>query len=144
MKWAFFFKKMISHNILTLFKIPVLNFVHLLCIYLKYKTLKSYHYFFSINITLPNFMKNNFLLTVLLTFLALGEMYAQNWPDRTVLPIEPYQKVGKVAPTIKDSDPIEWPKEISAPESAPNVLLIMIDDVWIRSKFYVWWTNTNS
>ncbi|PIF33297.1 hypothetical protein CLU81_3894 [Flavobacterium sp. 9] len=45
----------------------------------------------------------------------------QNWPDRTVLPIEPYQKVGKVAPTIKDSDPIEWPKEISAPEGAPNV-----------------------
>ncbi|MFH6996655.1 arylsulfatase [Flavobacterium sp. FlaQc-57] len=80
-------------------------------------------------------MKNNFLFAGLIVLLAHCSVNAQensapkNWPDRTVLPIEPYQKVGKVAPTIKDSDPIEWPKEISAPEGAPNVLLIMIDDV---------------
>ncbi len=49
--------------------------------------------------------------------------------DRTVLPIPPYQKVGKLAPTIKDSDPIQWPVEVSAPKGAPNVLLIMTDDV---------------
>ena len=49
--------------------------------------------------------------------------------DRTVLPIAPYQKVGKIAPTIKGSDPIKWPVEVSAPKGAPNVLLIMTDDV---------------
>lgn len=53
-----------------------------------------------------------------------GEMF-----DRTVLPIPPYQKVGKLAPTIKDSDPIKWPVEVSAPKGAPNVLVIMTDDV---------------
>jgi len=45
------------------------------------------------------------------------------------LPIPPYQKVGKIAPTVEGSDPIEWPKEVAAPEGAPNVLLIMPDDV---------------
>ncbi|WP_374529211.1 arylsulfatase [Acinetobacter sp.] len=49
--------------------------------------------------------------------------------DRTVLPIVPYQKVGKVAPAINDSDPVAWPIEVSAPKGAPNVLLIMTDDV---------------
>ena len=49
--------------------------------------------------------------------------------DRTVLPIAPYQKVGKVAASIQDSDPIAWPIEVSAPKGAPNVLLIMTDDV---------------
>jgi arylsulfatase A-like enzyme len=55
---------------------------------------------------------------------AVEEMF-----DRTVLPIPPYQKAGKLAPTIKDSDPIKWPVEVSAPKGAPNVLLIMTDDV---------------
>lgn len=49
--------------------------------------------------------------------------------DRTVLPIAPYQKVGKITPNINESDPIAWPIEISAPKGAPNVLLIMTDDV---------------
>lgn len=80
-------------------------------------------------------MKSNFLLLMLLPFLFCSSIQAQentstkNWPDRTTLPIEAYQKTGKIEPNIKDSDPIEWPKEISAPEGAPNVLLILIDDV---------------
>jgi arylsulfatase len=80
-------------------------------------------------------MKKNVLLGGLIAFLPLGIINAQekspqqSWPDRTALPIEAYQKVGKVSPNIKDSDPIAWPQEISAPEGAPNVLLIMIDDV---------------
>ena len=51
------------------------------------------------------------------------------WPDRTHLPIQPYQKVGKIDRTVKGSDPIEWPKEVAAPQGAPNVLLVMTDDV---------------
>jgi hypothetical protein len=52
-----------------------------------------------------------------------------NWPDRTRLPIAPYQKVGKIDTTVAGSDPIEWPKGVTAPDGAPNVLLIMTDDV---------------
>jgi arylsulfatase A-like enzyme len=54
---------------------------------------------------------------------------SSEWPDRRRLPIEPYQKVGHVAPSVGASDPIEWPREVSAPDGAPNVLLIMMDDV---------------
>ena len=51
------------------------------------------------------------------------------WPDRRHLPIEPYQELGKIAPSVGGSDPIDWPKEIEAPKGAPNVLLVMMDDV---------------
>ena len=51
------------------------------------------------------------------------------WSDRTRLPIPPDQKVGKIDRTVEGSDPIEWPREVEAPEGAPNVLLIMTDDV---------------
>ncbi|WP_273732915.1 arylsulfatase [Mycolicibacterium septicum] len=58
-----------------------------------------------------------------------GEPPSGEWPDRSKLPIEPYQKVGKIDRTVKGSDPIEWPKEVAAPEGAPNILLVMTDDV---------------
>ncbi len=51
------------------------------------------------------------------------------WPDRTKLPVQPFQKVGKIDRTVAGSDPIDWPKEVAAPKDAPNVLLIMTDDV---------------
>ncbi|MEJ2240139.1 MAG: arylsulfatase [Gemmatimonadales bacterium] len=51
------------------------------------------------------------------------------WPDRRHLPIEPYQEVGEIAPSVGESDPIDWPEEVTAPEGAPNVLLVMMDDV---------------
>lgn len=60
---------------------------------------------------------------------APGGYAPDNWPDRSSLPIQPYQKVGKIETTVSGSDPIEWPKEITAPEGAPNVLLVMTDDV---------------
>ena len=43
--------------------------------------------------------------------------------------MEPYQELGKIAPSVGGSDPIDWPKEIEAPKGAPNVLLVMMDDV---------------
>lgn len=49
--------------------------------------------------------------------------------DRTVLPIPPYQKVGELSPTVEGSGKIEWPQEVAAPAGAPNILLIMTDDV---------------
>jgi arylsulfatase A-like enzyme len=60
---------------------------------------------------------------------APGGYAPDNWPDRSRLPIQPYQKVGKIDTTVSGSDPIEWPKEVTAPEGAPNVLLVMTDDV---------------
>lgn len=54
---------------------------------------------------------------------------AEGWPDRTRLPIPPYQKVGRIDRTLSGSDPVDWPREVSAPAGAPNVLLIMTDDV---------------
>ncbi|OOG65896.1 hypothetical protein [Flavobacterium sp. A45] len=86
-------------------------------------------------------MKSNFLLGGLIVLFSFSVVNAkeketpQNWPDRTVLTIEPYQKVGKIAPAIKNSDKIDRPKEISAPEGAPNLLLIMIDDVGFGGTF---------
>jgi len=80
-------------------------------------------------------MKSRILFVLLIALVPFCSTNAQQkpaaepWPNRKVLPIEPYQKKGIIAPNIKDSDPIDWPKEISAPAGAPNVLLIMIDDV---------------
>ena len=50
-------------------------------------------------------MKTKLIIASLL-FGVAGLVFAAE-PDRTVLPIQPYQKVGKVAPAIRDSDPIQ-------------------------------------
>ena len=52
----------------------------------------------------------------------------QNWTDGNSLPIELYQKAGKMAPTIKESDAIERLKEISAPNNwqEPFIYLFQI------------------
>jgi len=48
--------------------------------------------------------------------------------NRTVLPIPEQPFGGKMGRTTKDSTP-DFPKEIQAPKGAPNVLLILTDDV---------------
>src|SRR5437773_10660609 len=45
-----------------------------------------------------------------------------------VLPRPPQTFKGKIGRTVKDSTP-DFPKAITAPKGAPNVLLIMTDDV---------------
>jgi arylsulfatase len=45
-----------------------------------------------------------------------------------VLPRPPEPFKGKIGRTVKDSTP-DFPKEVSAPPGAPNILLIMTDDV---------------
>jgi arylsulfatase len=49
-------------------------------------------------------------------------------PTETVLPRPAQPFKGKIARTAKDSTP-DFPKGIEAPKGAPNVLLIMTDDV---------------
>ena len=41
-------------------------------------------------------------------------------------PAEPFK--GRIGRTVKDSKP-DFPKEVQAPKEAPNILLIMTDDV---------------
>jgi len=48
-------------------------------------------------------------------------------PDRTVLPIPPQPFRGTIGTTYKDSVPEAIPP-VSAPEGAPNVLLVLLDD----------------
>jgi len=49
---------------------------------------------------------------VLITGLATSvSAQSKEWPDRRHLPIGPYQKVGKIASSVGEFDPIDWPKE---------------------------------
>lgn len=48
--------------------------------------------------------------------------------DRSVLPIPPAAFTGEIKRTAKESTP-DFPKAVEAPEGAPNVLLILTDDV---------------
>jgi arylsulfatase len=45
-----------------------------------------------------------------------------------VLPREDFHFPGEVGRTYLDSDPPQFPKPVSAPKGAPNILLILIDD----------------
>jgi arylsulfatase len=54
---------------------------------------------------------------------------AQTQPDpNVVLPRPPAPFAGKIGRTVSDSVP-DWPKPVKAPAHAPNVLLILTDDV---------------
>lgn len=64
-------------------------------------------------------------LVVTLGFAASLATVAQ---AQDTLPRPPQPFNGKIGQTIKDSTP-DFPKEVSAPQGAPNILLIMTDDV---------------
>lgn len=49
--------------------------------------------------------------------------------DQTVLPYAEPRFKGNVGTTFKDSDPAPFPKQPKAPDGAPNVLLVLLDDV---------------
>lgn len=53
---------------------------------------------------------------------------AADKPDRTVLPVPAPTFHGKIGATLKDSKP-DFPNRIQAPAGAPNVLIIILDDV---------------
>jgi arylsulfatase len=48
---------------------------------------------------------------------------------QTVLPHAERKFTGNIGTTFKDSDPAQFPKPIAAPKDAPNILLILLDDV---------------
>ncbi len=49
-------------------------------------------------------------------------------PDRHILPIAPEEFSGKIGTTYADSEPA-YPDPLNAPDGAPNVVVIMLDDV---------------
>lgn len=49
--------------------------------------------------------------------------------DRTVLPVPEGRYAGKVGRYVADSDPPRFAPMVQAPEGAPNVVLILLDDV---------------
>jgi arylsulfatase A-like enzyme len=76
-------------------------------------------------------VKLKFSLTaVALSALAAGAQAQEGSAeiDRTVLPPPPPKFGGKIEMSLKDSTS-EWPASVKAPKGAPNVLLIMGDDI---------------
>ncbi len=72
------------------------------------------------------------LLAALALALAVGPAAAQPWPEAAtpdVLPRPDFHFPGNVGRTILDSDPPQFPQPVAAPEGAPNVVLILLDDV---------------
>ncbi len=68
------------------------------------------------------------LLAALGALFLATQVQAQEWPDRTHLPIPLAPFKGKIGPTYKGSEP-DWQEPVSAPEGAPNVIVVLLDDV---------------
>ncbi|WP_044300883.1 arylsulfatase [Rhodopirellula sallentina] len=67
------------------------------------------------------------LLLVQVLWIQGGIGHAQS-PDRSSLPIPLSPFEGEIGKTYKESTP-DWQEPVSAPESAPNVIVILLDDV---------------
>jgi arylsulfatase A-like enzyme len=67
---------------------------------------------------------------VLLVWLAPAHTtFAQTAGTPTVLPRPDFHFPGNVGRTFQDSDPAQFPQPVQAPTGAPNVVLILLDDV---------------
>ncbi|MCC9641063.1 arylsulfatase [Rhodopirellula sp. JC740] len=71
-------------------------------------------------------MKFFYAVIVALVFASVTP--AQDWPDRSSLPIPLPPFEGKIAKTYKQSKSV-WQTPVQAPEGAPNVIVILLDDV---------------
>ena len=67
------------------------------------------------------------MLAMPLVLLSIGGQAADKL-DRTVLPVPEPAFKGAIGTTVRDSKP-DFPKQIQAPAGAPNVLVILLDDV---------------
>jgi arylsulfatase len=70
---------------------------------------------------------NYLLIVCLLTSLA-REILAQSGGSPSVLPRPDFHFSGNVGRTFEDSDPAQFPQPVKAPNGAPNVVLILLDD----------------
>ncbi|MBD9454681.1 arylsulfatase [Rhizobium sp. RHZ02] len=60
---------------------------------------------------------------------ALAESAEDADQRQVVLPYAEHKFDGNIGTTYKDSDPAQFPKRLQAPKGAPNVLLVLLDDV---------------
>lgn len=65
---------------------------------------------------------------LLLTAAGAPSAQAGSTIDRTVLPIAGPPFAGRIGDTLKESAP-DFPKPVEAPAGAPNVLIVILDDV---------------
>ncbi|MBJ3777367.1 sulfatase-like hydrolase/transferase [Acuticoccus mangrovi] len=72
----------------------------------------------------------NKLTVSAMALLAFGVTHAeaQQWPDRTTLPIPLAPFEGTIGETYQESQP-DWQEPVAAPEGAPNIIVILLDDV---------------
>lgn len=63
-----------------------------------------------------------------LASLILSTILSTNAPAQEVLPAPPPPFKGKIAQSYKDSTP-DFPQPAHAPQNAPNILLVLLDDV---------------
>jgi arylsulfatase A-like enzyme len=81
-------------------------------------------------------MKNLFTLLAVVSIIFAGTALqiaeesatASEWPDRTTLPIPLSPFEGKIGKTYMDSK-ADWQSPVAAPQGAPNVIVILLDDV---------------
>ncbi|SDP74253.1 arylsulfatase [Desulforhopalus singaporensis] len=71
-------------------------------------------------------MKKNFLSAGAVLCFLLTALYSY---AQTTLPLPEYRFKGNIGTTFKNSDPAVFPKPAKPPEGAPNILLILLDDV---------------
>src|SRR3954465_515886 len=76
----------------------------------------------------PNMKTKKQLTTLILLGAFIGGVQATLSAAENVLPKPEPPFKGKIGRTVKESTP-DFPKEVQAPKGAPNVLLIMTDDV---------------
>ena len=68
------------------------------------------------------------LILAAITILAAPYLQAQEWPDRSHLPIPLSPFEGEIRETYQESI-AGWQKPVAAPEGAPNIIVILLDDV---------------
>nr|WP_174825808.1 MULTISPECIES: sulfatase-like hydrolase/transferase [unclassified Ruegeria] len=57
-----------------------------------------------------------------------GQVHAENWPNRGNLPIPLAPFEGTIGETYQESE-ADWQEPIAAPEGAPNIIVVLLDDV---------------
>ena len=73
-------------------------------------------------------MRKTTYFCLLLLFSGVLQAQDSSWPDRSRLPISLSPFEGEIARTYQQSQP-DWPQPVAAPHGAPNVLVILLDDV---------------
>src|SRR3546814_5646121 len=74
---------------------------------------------------------STFFVTALCGGLAIGSTASAAAPDQTgreILPVPPQPFTGVMKPALDQSTPV-WSPLVKGPQDAPNILLVMTDDV---------------